>query len=138
MIRACDVSRRAVVGSRRLGDSKVDELQKRPVVAIPTDEQVGRLQVPMHDAERVCGRERIGQLQHEVYGSAQVENPALPQKFGEIEPPQAFHDDVWQTARQLPHVVNVRGVGIFNLCRGSRLPREVVARFRIELMLRQE
>ena len=56
------------------------------------DQQVGRLDVAVHDAGVVCGADRVGGLRHQVADHLGVERPAAAQQRRERLPVDELHD----------------------------------------------
>jgi hypothetical protein len=56
----------ARAANRRLGDPEIEHLHQRRSVGTPGQEQVARLDVAVHDAERMRLGERLASLEHVV------------------------------------------------------------------------
>ena len=98
------------------------EVQHLGLVA-PRQEDVGRLDVAMHDATRMRVGQRIGDTAHQQCGLGRARAPSAVQRLAQVAPAQPLHRDVHAVRRQAS-VVDGDDVGVVQPGRGARLVQE--------------
>ena len=98
------------------------EVQHLGLVA-PRQEDVGRLDVAVHDATRMRIGQRIGDAPHQQRGLGRARPPAALQRLAQVAPAQPLHGDVHAVRRQAG-VVDGDDVGVVQPGCGARLVQE--------------
>src|SRR5262249_30988622 len=80
-----------------LGNAEVDDLDVRAIGALH-EEEIGRLEIPVDDVQRVGFGERFERLHDVVDAAAHLQRSTLPEDLRQILPLEIFHYDVGQTA----------------------------------------
>ena len=105
-----------------LGDPEVQELH-RPVFL---DQDVGRLEVPVHDRQAVGVQHRFGHRAEEEQ-AAPERGPAPPAVFGERQTLHVLHDEPRRAVRQGVGIVEPRDGGMVEVSQGPLLGGEAFA-----------
>jgi hypothetical protein len=74
----------------RLRQAEVEELGP----ALPREHHVLRLQVAMHDAERMCGAERVGDLRPDIDDAPIAECSFIPEQHAKAYSVDEFGDEI--------------------------------------------
>ena len=107
-----------------LRDPEIDELDPRPTVRAPDDEQVARLEIPMDDGVRVDLGEHFASLEEELDGHLPAEPPLLVEDGAEVFPIEVFHHHVGRAVVERPDVIDTGDVLIAQADRGAALAGE--------------
>nr|ART38290.1 F383 [uncultured bacterium] len=109
---------------RQLGDAEVEHLDPLAAhhVRIPDDEQVGGLEVAMHDAALVGGADGAGGLAHEQDGAVERQRPGLDPVL-EVVAAQLLHQQVGAVA-VIADVVDLHDAGVVDAGRRPGLVEE--------------
>ena len=107
---------------RTVGDARDAEVQHLGPVA-PAQEDVGRLDVAMHDATRMCVGQRVGNTPHQERGLAGAGLPSCGQGLAQVATVQPLHGDVDAVGGK-PGVVDRDDVRVAQAGRSARLVEE--------------
>ena len=91
-------------GLRDLGDAEVEDLDRELAIRPAHAEEVGGLEVPVDDAERVRVRDGLAGLEDEVDRLLDRQEATLLEPRREVESLEVVHHDVGTAVLQLPHV----------------------------------
>jgi hypothetical protein len=101
------------LAGRRLGalrDTEVEDLRLQETVTTLDDEEVGGLEIPMDDAERVSFGDRLARLDHELDGLLDKQRAPGAQPVGEITPVEMLHHEVRRTVVEASNIEHARDV----------------------------
>jgi hypothetical protein len=109
---------------RRLRDPEVEDLEQHAAVGARRQEQVGRLDVAVHDAERVRLGERLAGLDHQVDREARLQPALLGDQLADVLALEELHHEVRLAVAEPPDVDDPGDVLALELGGGLSLPDE--------------
>ena len=102
------------------------------------DEQVRRLQIAVHDPERVRLGQRLARLQHEIDGLLERQRATQPHPLGEVVTLEELHHHVRRAGIERTDVDHPRDVLARDLDGRARLAREALDRLGVAQRLREK
>src|SRR5687767_12326511 len=85
-----------------LRDAEVEDAHRLASIASLFDEEVARLEVAMHETDRVCLGERLARLRDEHRDILERHRAHALESFAQVLTAQKLHDEERNVARQRP------------------------------------
>ncbi|XXU28538.1 hypothetical protein WMF36_05605 [Sorangium sp. So ce887] len=121
-----------------LGDAEIKDLDARAAVRAADQEEIGRLEVAMHDPGRVRLGDPIAGLQDEQHGVVDRQRTLLADEVPQVAALEVLQDHVRRARLRAADVVDPGHVVAPETSRGARLAHETLEQLRLLGRGRQE